>query len=87
MSGRGFRTFNVLDDYRREILSIEVDTNLPTARVIRMPERIAGWRGYPEKLRVDSSPGFTSAQLAGWTEQYGMRLSLFNQENRHKIST
>jgi putative transposase len=34
-SGRRFRTFNVLDDFNREALGIEIDTNLPAARVVR----------------------------------------------------
>ena len=39
--GRRFRTFNVLDDFNREALAIEVDLNLPAERVIRTLERIA----------------------------------------------
>ena len=35
--GRSFRTFNVLDDYNREGLGIEVDLSLPSVRVIRAP--------------------------------------------------
>ncbi len=30
--GRRFRTFNVIDDFSREALAIEVDLNLPAAR-------------------------------------------------------
>jgi putative transposase len=33
-SGRRFRTFNVLDDYNREAPRIEVDTSLPSARIV-----------------------------------------------------
>ena len=33
--GRSFRLFNVLDDFNREGLGIEVDLSLPAARVIR----------------------------------------------------
>jgi putative transposase len=36
--GRRFRTFNVLDDYNREGLGIEVDFSLPSGRVIRSLE-------------------------------------------------
>ncbi len=36
--GRRFRTFNVLDDYNREGLGIEVDFSLPSDRVIRTLE-------------------------------------------------
>lgn len=74
MNGQRFRTFNVLDDFSREILTIEVDTNLPSARVIRVLERIAAWRGYPGKLRMDNGPEFVSVQLAGWAEQHGVEL-------------
>ena len=34
-SGRKFRTFNVIDEYNREGLRIEIDTSLPATRVIR----------------------------------------------------
>ena len=37
--GRRYRTFNVVDDFNREILAIEVDFNLPAARVVRTLER------------------------------------------------
>lgn len=43
--GRKFLTFNVLDDYNREALGIEVDLNLPAQRIIRVMERIASFRG------------------------------------------
>lgn len=41
--GRRFRTFNLVDDFNREALAIEVDLNLPAARVIRVLER--RWTG------------------------------------------
>lgn len=74
MSGQRFRTFNVLDDFSREVLAVEVDINLPAARVIRVLERIAAWRGYPTKVRMDNGPEFVSVQLAGWAEQHGVEL-------------
>jgi len=33
--GRSFRTLNVLDDFNREGLAIEVDSSLPSERVVR----------------------------------------------------
>ena len=57
-NGRRFRTFNVVDDFNREILAIEIDLNLPAARVIRVLERIVAWRGYPAKVRMDNGPEF-----------------------------
>ena len=74
MSGQRFRTFNVLDDFSREILAVEIDINLPAARVIRVLDRIAAWRGYPKKLRMDNGPELVSVQLAGWADQHGVEL-------------
>ena len=72
--GRRFRTFNVVDDFNREALAIEVDLNLPSPRVIRVLERIAAWRGYPQKLRLDNGPELISIALAEWAEARGVNL-------------
>ena len=49
--GRSFRTFNVLDDYNREGLGIEVDLGLPALRIIRALDQIIEWRGKPRVIR------------------------------------
>ncbi len=67
--GRKFRTFNVLDDYNREGLGIEVDFSLPSQRVIRTLERIIEWRGKPLALRCDNGPEYISQQLIDWANQ------------------
>ena len=71
---RRFRTFNVVDDFNRELLAIEVDFNLPAQRVVRTLDRIAAQRGYPLKLRLDNGPEFVSVALADWAEQHGVML-------------
>lgn len=72
--GRRFRTFNVLDDFNREVLAIEIDLSLPAPRIIRVLDRIAQQRGYPEKLRCDNGPELVSIALAGWAEDHGVHL-------------
>ena len=52
--GRSFRTLNVLDDFNREGLSIEVDFSLPAMRVVRSLNQIIEWRGKPATIRVDN---------------------------------
>ena len=37
--GRPFRTLNIVDDFTRECLAIEVDRSLPGARVVLVLER------------------------------------------------
>ena len=72
--GRSFRTFNVIDDYNREGLGIEVDLSLPALRVIRSLERIIEWRGKPRIIRCDNGPEYISQQLTDWTHKQGIRL-------------
>lgn len=72
--GRRFRTFNVVDDFNREALAIEVDLSLPSLRVTRVLDRVAAWRGYPKKMRMDNSPEFISVTLANWAEEHNIEL-------------
>jgi putative transposase len=66
VDGRRFRLLNVMDDYNRESLAIEVDTSLPTLRVIRVLERLVENRGTPESIRMDNGPEFISEKLKVW---------------------
>jgi putative transposase len=61
--GRTFRLFNVLDDFNREALGIEVDFSLPSERVIRSLNQIIEWRGKPKVLRCDNGPEYLSALI------------------------
>jgi len=67
--GRSVRTFNVIDDFNRECLTIDVDFSLPTRRVIRSLERIIEWRGKPSALRCDNRPEYISQDLIEWANQ------------------
>jgi len=71
---RRFRVFNVVDDFNREVLAIEVVLGLPAMRVIHVLERIAAWRGCPKKLRMDNGPEFILVTLADWAEEHGITL-------------
>ena len=74
IDGRSFRTFNVLDDYNREALGIEVDLSLPSARVIRSLEQIIAWRGKPLNIRCDNGPEYISEELKRWAAKEGIEL-------------
>lgn len=74
LSGRKFRTLNLMDDYNRQALAIEVDTSLPAERVVRVLEQIVSWRGKPKRIRVDNGPEFISSKLGFWCEENGVAL-------------
>ena len=67
---RAFRLLNVVDDFNREGLGIEVDFSLKAARVIRTLDRIIEWRGKPQMIRVDNGPEYISDCLRQWAEDH-----------------
>ena len=73
--GRQFRLLNVLDDFNREGLGIEIDFSLPAERVVRALNQIIEWRGAPEKIRVDNGPEYVSGTLMEWAEDRGIALA------------
>jgi len=65
-SGRRFRCLNLIDNYTRECLAIEVDTSLPSGRVAKVLDQLKLLRGLPKKIMVDNGPEFTSKTLQQW---------------------
>jgi putative transposase len=72
--GRRFRTFNVLDEGVREALAIEIDTSLPSERVVRVFEQLRQWRGLPIAIRCDNGPEFIAQALVDWCRQHSVEL-------------
>lgn len=67
--GRSIRTLNVLDDFNRGGLAIEVDFSLPAERVVRSLNQIIKWRAQPQTIRVDKGPECVSGTLMAWAEK------------------
>jgi putative transposase len=74
-NGKAFRTFNVLDDFNREGLGIEVDLALPAQRVTRALDQIIEWRGKPHALRCDNGPEYISHTLKKWAHMHQIELA------------
>jgi putative transposase len=72
--GRRYRTLNVVDTFTRECLGIEVDFSLPSARVVRVLDKLVWTYGVPESIRVDNGPEFISKALDLWAAQHGVKL-------------
>ena len=73
-NGRSFRLFNVIDDFNREALGMEVDFSLPSERVIRALKQIIEWRGKPKAIRCDNGPEYVSGKLIAWAEANNIRM-------------
>ena len=71
--GRAFRTLNIVDDFTRECVAIEVDRSLPGARVVRVLERLAA-DGLPKVIVVDNGPEFAGRTLDAWAYAHHLEL-------------
>jgi len=72
--GRSIRVFNVVDDYNREGLNIDVDLSMPAQRVIQSLERLIEWRGKPKAIRCDNGPEYISQALRDWAQAMDIKL-------------
>lgn len=85
--GRSIRLFNVVDDFNREGLGIEVDFSLPAERVKRALDQIIEWRGKPACLRCDNGPEYIDKTVLGWAPSGALRLSIPSRVIRSKTPT
>ena len=73
-NGKKYRLLNIMDDYKRQVLAIEVDSSIPSLRVIRVLERLKEVRGIPQMIRVDNGPEFISRNLDNWCKENKVKL-------------
>jgi putative transposase len=72
--GRNFRTLNIVDDFTRECVAIEVDRSLPGLRVTRILDRLYAAVGLPQTIVVDNGPEFAGRTLDAWAYARGVTL-------------
>lgn len=74
VDGRRLRCLNIVDDFTKQCLAIEVDTSLPGRRVVSVLERLAESRGLPKSVTVDNGPEFVSKVLDEWAYRKQLQL-------------
>ena len=64
--GRMLKLLNVIDEYTRECLAIDVDRSIDADGVVGCLERLAAERGAPAYVRFDHGPEFIAYAVADW---------------------
>jgi transposase InsO family protein len=70
--GRAFRMLNVIDEYTRECLAIDVARRLTSDDVLERLSDLFVRRGLPEHLRSDNGPEFTAKAVREWLGRVGV---------------
>lgn len=65
-NGTSFRTLNIIDDFNREALCMEIGISIPAKQVIRKLDELIDFRGKPESLRSDNGPEFIAKAIEKW---------------------
>ncbi len=73
-SGRKFRTFNIIDDFNRELLDISVDMSMSGAKIAHHLGVLIANREAPREIRVDNGSEFISHVFKRWCESKGITL-------------
>jgi putative transposase len=72
--GRRLRCLNIVDDFTRECLAIEVDSSLTGRRVVDVMKRLADLRGLPLSITTDNGPEFAGKILDEWAYTHGVHI-------------
>lgn len=72
IDGRSLRVLNIIGDFNRESVAVEVDTSLLALRGIRALERAIDVFGKPLVLRSDNGLEFISHTVGEWCKRKGI---------------
>ena len=72
-TGRRIKCLTVADDFSHECVDIATDYGISGLYVTRLLDQAAVFRGYPNAVRTDNGPEFTSRAFMAWAQSHGIR--------------
>ena len=69
INGNKFRTLNIIYQYNRTCLRIEIQSSMTAWRVIITLNQVIEKYGKPSGIRTDNGPAFTSHLFQNWLEE------------------
>lgn len=72
-NGRRIKCLTVADDFSHACVDIAVDYGISGQYVTRILDQAAIFRGYPNAVRTDNGPEFTSRAFMAWALKHGIR--------------
>ncbi len=70
---KSFRMLNIIDEYTRECLAIDVKRKFTSQDVVDWLFDLFIFRGIPEYIRSDNGPEFTAKAVRNWLERLGVK--------------
>ena len=73
-NSRRFRTLNIIDDYNREAIWMEIGLSIGAIHMTDLLEWVIKERGKPKAIRTDSGPEFTSTVFTNWCHKHRIEI-------------
>lgn len=73
-NSRRFRTFNIIDDYNREAIWIEIGLSIGAMHMTDLLEWIVKERGKSRAIRTDNGSEFTSSVFTNWCHKHRIEI-------------